>query len=281
MGNMTKRQIPTTTLNTGKAMPLIGLGTYKLTGEDTNALIRRAIELGYRHFDTAALYGNEEAVGRALNDAIAAGDVTRDELFVTSKVWNDDQPRAAAAFDESLARTGLDYFDLFMVHWPWPQNGTFVQAFEALLGKVEAGTLVSAGVANFYEETLDELIAATGVAPAVNQVELHPGFTQDELRAHHADKGILTEAWAPLGRGEALKDPAISRVAEKHGATPAQVALAYLMHLGISVIPKTANPKRLVENLGAVDVALDGGDVEGLGGVVGKRQSNDPRNFPG
>ena len=189
-------------LNSGVSMPRLGLGTYKLDGpaSDTVAVIRRAIELGYRHIDTASLYGNEEAVGQALNDAIRAGDVTREELFVTSKVWNDDQPRAAEAFGESLKRLGLEYLDLFMVHWPWPQNGTFVDAYRALIEVRDRGDLVSVGVANFYEETLEEIINATGVAPAVNQVELHTGFTQPELRAYHADHGILTEAWAPLGR---------------------------------------------------------------------------------
>lgn len=271
------------TLNSGATMPRLGLGTYKLDGpaSDTVALVRRAVEVGYRHFDTASLYGNEEAVGQALNDAIRAGDVSREELFVTSKVWNDDQPRATEAFGESLKRMGLDHLDLFMVHWPWPQNGTFVDAYRALIGARDRGDLVSVGVANFYEETLDELIDATGVAPAVNQVELHTGFTQPELRDYHAAHGILTEAWAPLGRGEILNDPAIIEIAAAHDATPGQVALAHLLAHGISVIPKTANQERLVENFGALDVALSGDDVARLDAVVGRRQSKDPREFPG
>lgn len=270
-------------LNSGASMPRLGLGTYKLDGpaSETVALIRRAIELGYRHFDTAALYGNEEAVGQALNDAIRAGDVSREELFVTSKLWNDDQPRAAEAFGESLKRLGLDYADLFMVHWPWPQNGTFVAAYRALIDAHERGDLVSVGVANFYEETLDALLDATGVAPAVNQVELHTGFTQAELRTHHAEHGILTEAWAPLGRGEILDDPAITGTAESHDATPGQIALAHLLAHGISVIPKTANPERLAENYGALDIALTDDEVARLDAVQGRRQSNDPRSFPG
>ena len=270
-------------LNSGVSMPRLGLGTYKLDGpaSDTVALIRRAIELGYRHIDTASLYGNEEAVGQALNDAIRAGDVTREELFVTSKVWNDDQPRAAEAFGESLKRLGLDYLDLFMVHWPWPQNGTFVDAYRALIDVRDRGDLVSVGVANFYEETLEEIINATGVAPAVNQVELHTGFTQPELRAYHADHAILTEAWAPLGRGEILDEPAIAEIAAAHDATAGQIALAHLLAHGISVIPKTANPERLVENFGALDVELSADEVARLDQVQGHRQSKDPREFPG
>ena len=270
-------------LNSGATMPRLGLGTYKLDGpeSETVALIRRAIELGYRHIDTASLYGNEEAVGQALNDAIRAGDVTREDLFVTSKVWNDDQPRAADAFGESLTRLGLDYLDLFMVHWPWPQNGTFVDAYRALIDVRDRGDLVSVGVANFYEETLDTIIDATGIAPAVNQVELHTGFTQPELREYHIQHGILTEAWAPLGRGEILSEPAITEIAEAHDATPGQVALAHLLAHGISVIPKTANAERLVENFGALDIALSDDEIARLDQVQGHRQSKDPREFPG
>ena len=273
--------IPHARLNDGHEMPLVGLGTYKLTGPDAVTIIRRAIECGYRHFDTASLYGNEEEVGRAVRDAIAAGDVTREELTITSKLWNDDQPRATEAFQESLRRLGLDYVDLFMVHWPWPQNGTFVAAYEALLEQREAGLIRSVGVANFYEETLDELIAATGVAPAVNQVELHIGFTQPELRDYHARHGILTEAWAPLGRGEALGGPEVAQIAEAYGATSAQIALAYLVSQGISIIPKTSSADRLEQNFTAAGIQLDARAVELLDGIPGGRQSNDPRVFPG
>lgn len=274
-------RIPTVNLNDGHTVPLIGLGTYKMTGPDTVRLIRRAIELGYRHFDTASLYGNEESLGVAVREAISAGDITREELFITSKLWNDDQPRATEAVEESLQRLGLDYVDLFMVHWPWPQNGTFISAYEALLQQREAGAIRSVGVANFYEETLDELIAATGVAPAINQVELHTGFTQPELREYHAKHAILTEAWAPLGRGEILDGPVIQEIATAHQATPAQIALAHLMALGVSVIPKTGNLARLEENLGAASISLSDDEVARLNDVAGRRQSNDPRVFPG
>ena len=274
-------RIPVTTLNDGYDFPLLGLGTYKLQGEECTNIVRRAIELGYRHIDTASFYGNEEQVGRAVADAIAAGDVTREELFITSKLWNDDQGRAAGAYEESLQRMGLEFIDLFLVHWPWPQHGTFVQAYESLVQLQGMGRLQSVGVANFYEEVLDEIIAHTGVVPVLNQVELHAGFTQPELRAYHQDKGIVTEAWAPLARGANLDDPVFSRLAEKHGRTPAQIALAYVMSLGCSVVPKTANPARLEENLGAVEVELSQDDIAALDALSGERMSNDPREFPG
>ena len=274
-------RIPVTTLNDGYDFPLLGLGTYKLSDEDVNKVIRRAIELGYRHIDTASFYGNEEAVGKALNDAIPAGDVTREDLFVTTKLWNDDQDRVAAAYQESLKRLDLEFIDLYLVHWPWPQKGLYVSAFEELVHLQGMGQLQSVGVANFYPEVLDEITKATGVTPVLNQVELHAGFSQPELREYHAEHGIVTEAWAPLARGKNFDDPAIAGVADKHGVTPAQVVLAYLLQMGVSVVPKTANPARLEENLGALSVKLDDADVAALDGVQGGRMSGDPLTFPG
>ncbi|MEX3504728.1 aldo/keto reductase [Corynebacterium sp. LK2510] len=273
--------IPVTTLNDGSDLPLLGLGTYKLTGEEVGPVVRTAIELGYRHIDTASLYGNEAEVGKAINDAITAGDVTREELVVTTKLWNDDQHRAGEAFQESLQRLGLEFIDIYLVHWPWPQRGLYAQAFESIVKLQGTGQLRSVGVANFYEAVLDDILDTTGVVPVLNQIELHAGFTQPELRTYHAEKGIVTEAWAPLARGASFTAPEIVAVADKHGATPAQVVLAYLMALGCSVIPKTANPQRLVENLGAVDVVLDRDDIATLDSVAGHRMSGDPREFPG
>lgn len=274
-------RIPVTTLNDGYDLPLLGLGTYKLAPEETERVVRTAIELGYRHIDTASFYGNEVEVGKAINGAIAAGDVTREELFVTTKLWNDDQERVAEAYQESLERLNLEFIDLYLVHWPWPQHGTYVRAFEEIAQLQGMGRLQSAGVANFYPEVLDEIIEATGVTPVLNQVELHVGFTQPELREYHASRGILTEAWAPLARGENFDDPAIRAVADAHSATPAQVSLAYLMHLGCSVVPKTANEQRLAENLGTVSISLSDDDVALLDRVTGQRMSGDPMTFPG
>lgn len=272
--------IPVTTLNDGYDFPLLGLGTYKLEAADVEPVVRRAIELGYRHIDTASLYGNEVEVGKAIRDAIAAGDVTREELFVTTKLWNDDQHRAGEAYQESLKRLGLEFIDLYLVHWPCPQQGRYVSAFEQIVQLQGMGQLQSVGVANFYEDVLDELIAATGVTPVLNQVELHAGFTQPELREYHAQHGIVTEAWAPLARGKNFDAPEIVAVAERHGATPAQVVLAYLMKLGCSVVPKTANLERLEENLGAVELVLDSADVDALNSIPGERLWGNPRTFP-
>lgn len=274
-------RIPVTTLNDGYDLPLLGLGTYKLGPEETERVVRTAIELGYRHIDTASFYGNEVEVGKAINDAIAASDVTREELFVTTKLWNDDQERVAEAYQESLERLDLEFIDLYLVHWPWPQHGTYVRAFDEIAQLQGMGRLQSVGVANFYPEVLDEIIEATGVTPVLNQVELHVGFTQPELREYHASRGILTEAWAPLARGENFDDPAIRAVADAHSATPAQVSLAYLMQLGCSVVPKTANEQRLAENLGAVSISLSDEDVATLDRVSGQRMSGDPMTFPG
>lgn len=278
---MTTPSIPTVTLNDGYEFPLLGLGTYKLTGEETQSLIRRAIELGYRHIDTASLYGNEEVVGKAINAAISAGDVEREDLFVTTKLWNDQQENVGEAYQESLRKLNLDFVDLYMIHWPWPQRGLFVEAFEQMARLQGMGQLQSLGVANFYEEVLDELIERTGITPVVNQVELHVGFTQDELRAYHDEKGIVTEAWAPLARGSMANNPDIKAVAAKYDKTYGQVVLRYLLQQGISVIPKTSSANRLEENLGAVDFRLSREDMETLGRVSGERMSNDPRTFPG
>ena len=278
---MDTNTVKTVALANGIEMPLIGLGTYKLTVAETETIVRTAIELGYRHIDTAAFYGNEEEVGRAINSAISAGDVTREELIVTTKLWNDDQDRVEDAFHESLTRLDLDYIDIFLVHWPWAQRGLYVEAFKRIAKLSEAGKLRAAGVANFYPEVLDRIITETGVAPVLNQVELHAGFTQPELRAYHREHGILTEAWAPLARGKNFDEPEIRAVADAHGATPAQVSLAYLMQLGCSVIPKTANPQRLVENFGGAWIELTQEDVETLDRVAGGRMYADPREFPG
>lgn len=273
-------RIPVTTLNDGYDFPLLGLGTYKLEPADVERVVRRAIELGYRHIDTAAIYGNEVEVGKAIQDAIAAGDVTREQLFVTTKLWNNDQHRAAEAYQESLQRLGLEFIDLYLVHWPCPQQGTYVSAFEQIIQLQGMGQLQSVGVANFYEELLDELIAQTGVVPVLNQVELHAGFTQPELRKYHADHGIVTEAWAPLARGENFDAPQIAAVAERHNATAAQVVLAYLLQLGCSVVPKTASLERLEENLRAVELQLEDADIAALDAVPGERMWGNPRTFP-
>ncbi|QGU06700.1 putative oxidoreductase [Corynebacterium occultum] len=279
--------VPTFTLNDGTEMPQIGLGTWKITGEDAVRVVREAIDAGYRHFDTAAMYGNESEIGRGIAEAIAAGDVTRDELFITSKVRNEDHGSEAAsrAFHASLSRLGLDYLDLYLIHWPWPQRGLYVETFEAIAKIQGLGTVQSIGVANFYEEVLREVVSKTGVVPALNQVELHPGYSQAPLRKVHEELGILSEAWSPLGRGLLLMNPLISDIADQVGRSPAQVILRWATQQGISVVPKTASRSRLQENIQLFDFELSTGqlkqinaldEMRGFGRVFG-----DPLTYPG
>lgn len=284
MGDMT---VPNVTFNDDREMPQLGLGTYKLRDDECVRTIREAIEIGYRKFDTATLYKNEEAVGKALKQAMDAGDVTRDEIFVTTKVWHDHHGAdlAPQAFQESLDKLGLDYIDLYLIHWPWPQGGKYVETFDAIARLQGMGQIASIGVANFYEETLDTLIKESGIVPVLNQVELHPGFTQPELRAYHDERGIITEAWSPLARGVVLTNPDIKAIAAKHEVTTGQVVLAYLLQLGISVIPKSARKERLAENFAATELTLTRAEMDVMNSLDGRegfgRMFNDPRDFPG
>ena len=284
MGDMS---VPQTTFNDDREMPLMGLGTYKLRGEELVRSVREAVDLGYRHFDTATLYENEEELGQALNEAMKAGDVTRDELFITSKVWHDHhgKDKVGQAFRESLDKLQLDYLDLYLIHWPWPQGGLYAETFEEIARMQGMGQIASIGVANFYEETLQTLIDETGIVPVLNQVELHPGFTQPELREFHDKHDIVTEAWSPLARGVVLNNPEVEAVAEKHDITAGQAVLAYLLSKGISVIPKSSRRERLAENFAAAEVELTAEDVAALDALDGRegfgRMFKDPREFPG
>ncbi|AKE38689.1 Aldo/keto reductase, diketogulonate reductase [Corynebacterium camporealensis] len=276
-----------TTFNDDREMPLLGLGTYKLREDECIRVVREAIEIGYRHFDTATLYENEEALGKALNDAMAAGDVTRDELFITSKVWHTHHgaDKVPEAFQTSMDKLGLDYLDLYLIHWPWPQGGKYVETFDKIAQMQGMGQIASIGVANFYEETLQQLIAGSGIVPVLNQVEMHPGFMQNDLREYHQEHDIISEAWAPLARGVVLNNPAIEKAAEAHNATPGQVVLAYMMDKGISVIPKSSRKERLQENFDATNLDLSAEEIEAIDGLEGQegfgRMFNDPRDFPG
>lgn len=281
------RAIPTVTLNDGKEMPLIGLGTSKLLDDEAVRVVRTAIDLGYRHFDTASRYGNEGALGRAFAEAIAAGDVTREELFITSKAWHDEQgaEQVQEAFHGSLRRLGLEFLDMYMIHWPWPQAGRYNETFGAMAQLQGLGLIQCLGVANFPAETLAELIAATGITPVVNQVEAHVGFTQSELAAEHERLGVVTEAWYPLAKGRVLTDPDVKAIGAAVGASPAQVALRYLLQLGYSIIPKSASAERLGENLGVLDFRLKRDHMETIArldatGTYG-RMGQDPEEFPG
>lgn len=284
MGTMT---VPTISFNDDREMPQLGLSTYKLNDDECIRVVREAIDLGYRHFDTATLYKNEEALGTALKQAIDAGDVTREDLFITSKVWHSHHgaQKAEQAFQESMEKLKLDYLDLYLIHWPWPQGGLYVETFESIARLQGMGQIASIGVANFYEEVLEDLIDKTGITPVLNQVELHPGFTQLELREFHHKHGIVTEAWSPLARGVVLNNPEIEKIAAAREATEGQVVLAYLMAKGISVIPKSARSERLQENLAAAELELGKDEIAAVDSLEGQegfgRMFNDPREFPG
>ena len=211
---------PTVTLNDGRSIPQLGFGVFKVPRDDARMVVGQAIKAGYRSIDTAAIYDNEEGVGAA----IASSDVARDELFVTTKLWNDSHApeKARAAFRTSLTKLGLPNVDLYLVHWPAPGKGDIIETWRTMIDLREEGLATSIGVSNFTADDLKRVMDATGTVPSVNQIELHPSFQQTTLRAFHAEHGIATESWSPLGQGAGLKDPTISTIAKKHGRTPAQ-----------------------------------------------------------
>ncbi len=248
--------IPTLTLNDGHTIPQLGFGVFKVDPAQTERIVRDALDAGYRHIDTAAIYGNEEGVGRA----IAASGIPRDELFITTKLWNDRQAGSEplAAIDESLAKLGLESVDLYLVHWPAPANGHYVNAWEKLIEIRDAGKARSIGVSNHLPAHLEAIIAATGVTPAVDQIELHPAYQQREVTTFAHDHGILIEAWGPLGQGKypLFDETAVAEAAAAHGKTPAQVVLRWHLQQGHIVFPKSNDPGRIRENLDLFDFAL-------------------------
>ena len=242
---------PKLTLNNGVHLDQVGFGTYKIPAEDAAGLVTKALEAGYRHIDTAALYGNEEGVGEAIRTFTAASGVSRDEIFLTSKVWNSDQgyDQTLRAFDLSMERLGLEVLDLYLIHWPCPERGLFVETYRALEELYRSGRVRAIGVSNFQPDHLRQLVERTGVVPAVNQIELHPWLQQRELRALHDELGIRTVAWSPLGRGAVLSDPVITAAAAGLGVSPAQVILRWHIEEGNVAIPKASSPGRIAENL--------------------------------
>ena len=250
---------PTITLNDGVTMPQLGLGVFQVPPPEAEQLVRTALEVGYKAVDTASFYGNEEGVGAAVREV-------DDWIFVTTKLWLDSLSRdkALKAFDESMARLGIEKLDLYLIHWPAPAQGLYVEAWKTLVELREQGRLGSIGVSNFTPTHLERIIGETGVVPAVNQIELHPHFQQREARAFHSAHGIATESWSPLGRGGGLNDPAIARIAEKHGKSVAQTILRWHLDLGLIVIPKTSSRERLIENLDVFDFTLDAEDMAAI-----------------
>ncbi|MGX1974461.1 aldo/keto reductase [Streptomyces kronopolitis] len=272
-------KVPSITLNNGIAMPQLGYGVWQIEDDQAFTAVGQALDAGYRSIDTAAIYGNEEGTGKAL----AASGLPREELFVTTKLWNGDQGYDATlkAFDTSLTKLGLEYVDLYLIHWPLPSRDTYVDTYKAL-EKIQAdGRARAIGVSNFLPGHLERLLGETSVVPAVNQIELHPQFQQAESRAFHARHGIATEAWSPLGQGKGLLEhAALAELAAKHGKTPAQVVLRWHLQLGNVVIPKSVTPSRIAENIDVFDFSPDDADLATLAALdSGNRLGPDPATF--
>jgi len=261
--------VPNVTLTAGNStvdIPQLGFGVWQVPDDGATAAVNTALEVGYRSIDTARIYDNEAGVGRAL----AATDVSRDEIFLTTKVWNDDQgyDQTLRAFDASAKRLGVDYVDLYLIHWPTPAKDAYVDTWKALLQLRADGRIRAAGVCNFQPAHLQRLIDETGEAPAINQVELHPRLQQEELRRFHAQHGIVTEAWSPLAQGgDLLQDDTITGIARKHARTPAQVILRWHLQVGNVVIPKSVTPSRISENFDVFGFDLDADDLAAIAGL--------------
>lgn len=254
-------------VSNGVVMDRLGYGLYKVPADDAYGLCTLALEAGYRLLDTAAMYGNEEGVGRAVRDAVSAGYVDRSDIFVTTKVWNDSHGYRATleAFEESLKRLGLDYLDLYLIHWPCPGKDLYVDSWRALEELYARGRVRAIGVSNFQRHHLEKLLSKTDVVPAVNQIELHPFLQQQGLREFDAGHGILTQAWSPLGRGTLLKNATITHIAAKHSRSPAQVILRWHLQSGGTAVVKASSRERIVENLRVDDFILDAVDMTAIG----------------
>jgi 2,5-diketo-D-gluconate reductase A len=268
--------VPTRPLADGNAMPSIGLGTWPMDDAGAVTAVGDALRAGYRLVDTATNYGNERGVGRAVREA----DVPREEIFVTTKLpgAQHGHREALAGLDESLGRLGLDHVDLYLIHWPLPMVGKYVETWRAFVELREQGKARSIGVSNFTPAQIDEIAEATGVLPVVNQIEVHPEFSQRELRAWHDEHGIVTESYSPLGPDtDVLRHPEIGAIAEAHGRTAAQVILRWHVQLGAVPIPKSADPKRLRQNLDVFSFELDQGQMAALDAINGdNRTGGDP-----
>ncbi|NHF62202.1 aldo/keto reductase [Microcella pacifica] len=253
--------IPNLTLSDGKTIPQLGFGVFLVEPDEAERVVSEALEVGYRHIDTARVYKNEEGVGRA----IAKSGIPREELFITTKLWNSDQgaDTTPAALDASLERLGLDYVDLYLIHWPAPKYGKHVETWQAMVELRETGKARSVGVSNFLEKHLDDIAAVSDVSPVVNQIELHPAFQQRALRAHQEQWGIRTESWGPLGQGkyELAELPGLTDIAASHGKSVQQVAIRWHLQEGLIVFPKTTQRERMVENAAVFDFELSADEM--------------------
>lgn len=271
MGRVT---IPTIPFHDGAAIPALGLGVYKVDDAAAGPAVSSALDAGYRLIDTATLYGNERGVGRAVADS----GLPRDDVFVTTKVWNDAHGHDATrrAFADSVDRLGFAP-DLYLIHWPCPARDLYRETWRTLLELRDEGRVRSVGVSNFQPDHLEAVIADSGQAPVLNQVELHPYLQQRELRAFHAEHGIVTQAWSPLGRGAVLADPTIGEIAAAHAVSPAQVVLRWHLDLGVAVIPKSVTPERIRANLDVFGFALTDDDHDRIAALDrGQRSGSHP-----
>jgi 2,5-diketo-D-gluconate reductase A len=270
--------VPNLELNDGAQIPQLGFGVFQVPPDETAETVAHALRAGYRAIDTAAAYRNEAGVAKAIADS----DLDREDVFVTTKLFNDDHGReqAGAAFERSLERLGSDYVDLYLIHWPVPSKDKYVETWEALCEFKRDGRARSIGVSNFLPDHLQRIIDATSVVPTVNQIELHPRLQQPELRRFHDEHGILTEAWSPLGQGQLLDEPTIEQIAETHDRTPAQVILRWHIQLGNVVIPKSVTPERIEQNLQVFDFELSEDELQQIASLdAGDRIGPDPATF--
>ena len=266
------------TLNNGHVIPQLGLGVYKVGQDIAVDLIKLAIDTGYRRIDTAALYDNEQEVGAGIRKS----GIAREEIYVTTKIWNSDQgyDRALEAIDESLARLNIDYIDMLLIHWPAPKQNKFVETWAAFEKALESGKVHGIGVSNFQPAHLEKLLENAIISPAINQVELHPGLQQIDVRAANSSAGVQTEAWSPLARGRFNDSPILQAIAHKHSKSVSQVILRWHIQLGNLVIPKTSNPDRLTENLNVFDFKLDHLDMDEIASLdAGMRTGPNPDTF--
>jgi diketogulonate reductase-like aldo/keto reductase len=270
--------VPHITLSDGETIPQLGFGVFQVPPEETTEAVTRALLAGYRHIDTAAAYRNEGAVGQAIH---AAG-LERDDVFVTTKCFNDNHgfEQAKHALRDSLDRLEMEHVDLYLIHWPVPSQDKYVETWKAFIELQQDGLTRSIGVSNFQQPHLERIIMETGVTPVVNQIELHPHFQQVGLRREHADRGIATEAWSPLAQGQVLDEAAITEIAEAHGKSPAQVVIRWHLQLGNIVIPKSVTPERIQSNFDVFDFTLSGAEMEAIDALdQGRRIGPDPDTF--